>query len=58
VVRKRLAKENREEVEQRLKDYHREFDFARLYFPQADIHQIDGAKSTASVASAIRKVLP
>jgi adenylate kinase len=58
VVRKRLAQENREDVEQRLKDYHREFDFARLYFPQADIHTIDGTKSEATVAKAIQKVLP
>ncbi len=58
VVRKRLAQENRDDVEQRLKDYHREFDFAGLYFPQADIHKIDGTKSPATVARAIQKVLP
>ncbi len=58
IVRKRLAQENREDVEQRLKDYHREFDFARLYFPQADIHKIDGTKSEATVAREIQKALP
>ncbi len=58
VVRKRLAQENRDDVEQRLKDYHREFDFAGLYFPQADIHKIDGTKSAANVARSIQKVLP
>jgi adenylate kinase len=58
VVRKRLAQENRDDVEQRLKDYHREFDFARLYFPQADIHKIDGTKSTAAVARAVQKAFP
>jgi adenylate kinase len=58
VVRKRLKQENQEDVEQRLKDYHREFDFAHVYFPQADIHKIDGTKSEATVSSAIRKALP
>jgi adenylate kinase len=58
VVRKRLKRENPEAVNQRLKDYHRELDFARLYFPQADIHDIDGTKSPAAVRKEIREVLP
>jgi adenylate kinase family enzyme len=57
-VQNRLAHENPLDVEQRLKDYRREFDFAHLYFPQAEIHKIDGTKSQATVARAIQKVLP
>ena len=56
VVRKRLKNESPEDIEQRLKDYHRELDFARIYFPQADIHEVDGTKSPDAVAKAIRKV--
>ena len=56
-VRKRVRKSGREEVEQGLKDYHRELDFAQTYFPQAAIHEIDGAKPPAEVAKEIRSVL-
>lgn len=56
-VRKRASKDGGQDVEQGLKDYHREFDFAQTYFPQAHIHDIDGAKSVPDVAKAIRKVL-
>ena len=55
VVRKRL--ENGRDIEQELKDYHREFDFIRTYFPDAHIENIDGTKSPAQVAKQIRKVL-
>jgi adenylate kinase family enzyme len=58
VVRKRLQEENAEDVGQRLKDYHRELDFAPLYFPQADIHDIDATKPPATVTKEIQKVLP
>ena len=57
VVRKRLTKEKAEDVEQRLKDYHRELDFARLYFPEVAIHDVDGTKPPGAVAKEIRKVL-
>ena len=56
-IRKRVRKSGRKDVEQALKDYHRELDFAQTYFPQASIHEIDGARSAADVAKAIRKVL-
>ncbi len=56
VVRKRLK--NQSDVEQRLKDYHRELDFARVYFPEADIRDVDGTKKPAAVAKAIRGLLP
>ena len=45
----------RPEIEQKLKDYSREFDSIRGYFPEADIQTVDGAKSHA-VAKQIRKV--
>ena len=56
-VRKRAAKDGGQDVEQGLKDYHRELDFAKTYFPQANIHEIDAAKPVRAVASEIRKVL-
>ncbi len=57
VVRKRLAGRGGRDVEQELKDYHREFDFIRLYFPDADIHTVDGAIPVAKVAKQIRKIV-
>jgi adenylate kinase family enzyme len=56
VVRKRLKGQSRD-VEQELKDYHREFDFVRQYFPTADIRTLDATKEPAEVARQIRKVL-
>jgi adenylate kinase family enzyme len=57
MVRKRLKKEKDADVDQRLKDYHREFDFARQYFPESDIREIDGTKKPAAVAKEIRALL-
>jgi adenylate kinase family enzyme len=56
-VRKRLKGRNPNELEQQLKDYHREFDFARLYFPDTDIRDVDGTKKESAVAGEIRKLL-
>ena len=59
-VRKRMAKvsgSNMESVEQRLKDYHREMDMVRLYFPNADITTIDGSKKPKKVRKKINKLL-
>ena len=56
-VHKRAQKSGTQNVEQALKDYHRELDFARTYFPQARIYEIDGAKPVPEVAKEIRKVL-
>ena len=58
VVRKRLTDRKADEVEQQLKDYHRELDFARTYFPQAAIRDVDGTQSAAAVTKAIRRLLP
>jgi adenylate kinase family enzyme len=44
-------------TEQELKDYHREFDLIRQYFPEADIRTADGTKPPAEVAKQIRKML-
>jgi len=56
-VRKRARKARSADVDQGLKDYHRELDFAQTYFPQDRVHEIDGSKSEAEVAKEIRKVL-
>ena len=56
-VRKRAQKSNSQDIEQGLKDYHRELDFAQTYFPQAHIHEINGGKPVQEVAKEIRKVL-
>ena len=56
-VRKRARKSPGQDVEQGLKDYHRELDFAQTYFPQAGIHEIDGSKPVREVSKEIRKVL-
>jgi len=56
-VRKRAPKGDSQDVEQGLKDYHRELDFAQTYFPQDHIHEIDGSKPPPEVAKEIRRVL-
>jgi adenylate kinase family enzyme len=56
-VRRRAQKSDGRDVEQDLKDYHRELDFARLYFPDARIHEIDASKPVPEVAKQIREVL-
>jgi adenylate kinase len=57
VIRKRLKTNKASVVDQNLKDYHRELDFASLYFPNADIHKVDGTKKPEDVAKEIRKYL-
>jgi adenylate kinase len=56
VVRKRLKGQSRD-VEQELKDYHREFDFVRLYFPSADIRAVDATRDPAEVAKQVKAIL-
>ena len=56
-VRKRLISQNRPDIEQELKNYHREFDFIRTNFPDADIQTVAGTNSPAAVAKQIRKAL-
>ena len=56
-VRKRASKIESADVEQGLKDYHREFDFAQTYFSHDHIHVIDGSRPVENVAKEIRRVL-
>jgi adenylate kinase len=57
VVRERLRQEDPQHVEQRLKDFHREFDFVTLYFEKVQIHEIDGTKKPEDVAKEVAKAL-
>lgn len=45
------------DAEQRLKDYHREFDAMAYYFPNANIVKIDGTKPAISVSKDIQAAL-
>jgi adenylate kinase family enzyme len=58
VARKQLRKEKVPDVEQQIINYHRELDFARIYFPQADIHDIKANRKSTEVAKDIQKFLP
>jgi len=60
VVRKRLrgsAASVAASAEQRLKDYHRETDAIKVYFPEADIVEIDGTKKPDKVRAKIKAAL-
>lgn len=57
VARKRLKSEKGRNLDQELKDYHREMDFARTYFPEADIHDVDGNQKPEVVAQKISKII-
>jgi len=46
-----------EQIERRLKDYHREMDFVRTYYPEANIRTVDGTKPIPEVSKAIEAVL-
>ena len=60
VVRKRLAGKDGTlpaSVEQRLKDYHRETTALSIYFPNAEIVELDGTKKPRKVTKNIEAVL-
>jgi adenylate kinase len=62
VVRERLKKRGREDdtpevIAQRLKDYHRELDMLRSYYPEANIWTVDGSRSPEEVSQTIRSIL-
>ncbi len=62
VVRERLQKRNGPEdtpelIERRLKDYHRELDMIRDYYPGANLWAIDGTRPAAEVSSTIEAIL-
>jgi adenylate kinase family enzyme len=56
-VRQRLKGQDAAQVEQDLKDYHRETDFLSAYFPEANIVKINAEKKPDAVFSEIRKVI-
>jgi adenylate kinase family enzyme len=56
-VRQRLKGQNVDQIEQDLKDYHRETDFLSAYFPGADIVKIDASKKENEVFEQIRKAI-
>jgi adenylate kinase len=61
-VRKRAATGGRQSdqpkiIEQRIKDYHREFDMISAYFPNAQIVKIDGTESEELMWKAMQQVL-
>ena len=62
VVRRRLEKrkgkdDTPEQVERRLKDYHRELGMVRSYYPEANIWTIDGTRTAADVSKTIEAIL-
>jgi adenylate kinase len=61
-VRKRLRKRKTKEdtpaiIERRLKDYHRELEMIRTYYPEANIWTVDGTRSPAGVSKTIQSIL-
>jgi adenylate kinase len=58
-VRTRLAQsgESAERIEQRIKDYNREFGMIRTYYPSAQIVSVDGSGSPESVSKKIQAAL-
>jgi adenylate kinase len=56
-VRQRLKGQDSAQIEQDLKDYHRETDFLSAYFPEANIVKINAEKKPDAVFSEIRKVI-
>jgi len=62
IVRKRAATGGRQSdqpriIEQRIKDYHREFDTLSLYYPNAKIVKIDGTQSEEKMWQAMQQAL-
>jgi adenylate kinase len=56
-VRQRLKGQSAAQIEQDLKDYHRETDFMSVYFPEAQIAKIDASKKENEVFDQIRKAI-
>ena len=54
---RRRADDTPEQIARRLKDYHRELDLVRSYYPQANIWTIDGTRPIADVSNTIRSIL-
>jgi adenylate kinase len=56
-VRNRLKDQKSAQIEQDLKDYHRETDFLSSYFPQAQIVKVDASKKEDAVFAQVRKAI-
>jgi adenylate kinase len=56
-VRQRLKGQSATQIEQDLKDYHRETDFMSVYFPEAEIVKIDASKKENDVFAQISKAI-
>lgn len=61
-LRQRLQKRQRDDdrpdqVEGRLKEYHRELEMIKAYYPEANIWTIDGTKPPAEVSKTIQAIL-
>ena len=57
LTKRRRADDKPELIEERLKNYHREMDMIRSYYPQANILTINGDKPVAEVSSTIEAIL-
>lgn len=62
VVRQRAAKSGRamdgkEQIEQRLRDYHREYDAIKALFPNAKVVELDATQPEAEVSAQVRAAL-
>ena len=57
VVYQRLKGQSPTQIEQDLKDYHRETDFMSAYFPQANIVTINADRKPDAIFDEIRKVI-
>jgi adenylate kinase len=62
IVRQRAAQGGRQSdspkiIEQRVKDYHREFDMISAYFPNAKVVKIDGTQSEDNVWKVMQQAL-
>jgi adenylate kinase len=62
IARQRLKERQRaddtpELIEERLKNYHREMDMIRCYYPEANIWTVNGDKPVAMVSSTIEAIL-
>jgi adenylate kinase family enzyme len=56
-VRQRLKGQNSAQIEQDLKDYHRETDFMSIYFPDAEFVKIDASKKENEVFQQISNAI-
>jgi adenylate kinase len=54
---RRRADDKPELIEERMKNYHREMDLIRSYYPQANIWTINGDKPVAEVSTTIEAIL-